>query len=348
MATNPRTAQSAPGAAPQPSPMRFFQTLLAYQQTAALDAAIDLDIFTAIAQGNHTAETIAAACQASTRGTRSLCDVLVVLGFLDKHDRKYSLAPDSAMFLDRNSRTYVGTAAKFLTMPDLRQNFNSLADAVRKGGTVAPDHGTMAPEHPMWVQFARAMAPLAALLAESTAEAVGADKHQPWKVLDIAAGHGMFGIAIARHNPQAQIVGLDWAAVLEVAKENARKAGVQDRYKTLPGSAFDVDFGSDYDVVLVPNFIHHFDPPTNEKLLRKVHAALKPGGKAAIVEFVVNDDRVSPPAAAMFTLTMLVGTPHGDSYTYRDMESMLRNSGFKSVSEHPTPNIDQQVIVGVK
>lgn len=348
MATNPRSAQPAPAAATQPTPMRFFQTMLAYQQTAALVAAIDLDIFTAIAQGNHTAETVAAACQASTRGTRSLCDALVVLGFLQKHDKKYSLAPDSAMFLDRNSRTYVGTAAQFLGMRDLRQNFDSLADAVRKGGTVAPDDGTMAPEHPMWVQFAQAMAPLAAMLAESASSAIGADTRQPWKVLDIAAGHGMFGISVARHNPQAQIVGLDWAPVLEVAKDNARKAGVQDRYTTIPGSAFDADLGSDYDVVLVPNFVHHFDAPTNEKLLRKVHAALKPGGKVAVVEFVVNDDRVSPPAAAMFTLTMLAGTSHGDSYTYRDIESMLRNSGFRSVSSHPTPNIDQQVIVGVK
>ena len=328
--------------------MRFFRTILAYQETAALAAAIELDIFTAIAQGNHTAETIAAACQASTRGTRGLCDALVVLGFLEKRDKKYSLASDAAMFLDRNSRTYIGTAVKFLTLPDLRKNFDSLADAVRKGGTVAPNDGTMAPEHPMWVEFARAMAPLAAMLAESVAAAVDADKTQPWKVLDIAAGHGMFGIAIAKHNSQAHITGLDWAPVLEVAKENARKAGVHDRYKTLPGSAFDVDLGGDYDLVLVPNFIHHFDAQTNEKLFRKVHAALKPNGKVAVAEFVVNDDRVSPPSAAMFTLVMLAGTPHGDSYTYREIEGMLRNSGFKSVTAHPTPNLDQQVIVGTK
>jgi 2-polyprenyl-3-methyl-5-hydroxy-6-metoxy-1,4-benzoquinol methylase len=328
--------------------MRFFQTMLAYQQTAAMEAALDLDLFTAIAQGNHTAETLAAACQASIRGTRSLCDALVVLGFLEKHNNKYSLSPDSAMFLDRNSRTYVGTAAQFLGIQEHRKNFERLAEAVRKGGTVAPNEGTMAPEHPMWVQFARGMAPLAAMLAEWTSTALKADTNQPWKVLDIAAGHGMFGISIARHNPQARIVGLDWAPVLEVAKEHARKAGVQDRYSALPGSVFDVDLGNDYDVVLLPNFIHHFDAPTNEKLLRKIHAALKPGGRVAVVEFVVNDDRISPPAAAMFTLTMLVGTSHGDAYTYHDIENMLKNSGFKSVSAHPTPTIDQQVIIGVK
>jgi hypothetical protein len=89
------------------------------------------------------------------------------------------------------------------------------------------------------------------------------------KVLDIAAGHGLFGIEIARQNPQARVTGLDWAPVLRVALENARKAGVQDRYDMLPGSAFQVDFGGPYDVVLLTNFLHHFDQPTCVGLLKK-------------------------------------------------------------------------------
>ena len=92
------------------------------------------------------------------------------------------------------------------------------------------------------------------------------------------------------------MVGLDWANVLEVAKENAAKAGVADRYSTIAGSAFEVDFGSGYDIVLIPNFLHHFDPATNEKLLRKVHAALAPGGIAVTPEFIPNEDRISPAA----------------------------------------------------
>src|SRR5437667_349702 len=82
---------------------------------------------------------------------------------------------------------------------------------------------------------------------------------EPWKVLDIAAGHGLFGIAVARQNPNSQIVALDWSNVLAVAQENARAAGLGDRYHTLPGSAFEVDYGGDYDLVLLTNFLHHFD-----------------------------------------------------------------------------------------
>jgi 2-polyprenyl-3-methyl-5-hydroxy-6-metoxy-1,4-benzoquinol methylase len=78
------------------------------------------------------------------------------------------------------------------------------------------------------------------------------------RVLDIAAGHGLFGIEIAKQNPHARVTGLDWAPVLRVALDNARKAGVQDRYDMLPGDAFEVDFGGPYDAVLLTNFLHHF------------------------------------------------------------------------------------------
>ena len=114
------------------------------------------------------------------------------------------------------------------------------------------------------------------------------------KVLDIAAGHGAFGIAIGQRNPKAQIVAVDWPNVLQVARENAASAGLQDRHHSLPGDAFRVDYGSGYHVALVTNFIHHFDEQTNVTLLRKIAAALVPGGKIAILEFVPNEDRVTP------------------------------------------------------
>jgi 2-polyprenyl-3-methyl-5-hydroxy-6-metoxy-1,4-benzoquinol methylase len=82
----------------------------------------------------------------------------------------------------------------------------------------------------------------------------------PVRVLDIAAGHGLFGIEIAKQHDSAEIVALDWAPVLEVAKANARAAGVIDRFTTIPGSAFDVDYVGPYDIVLLTNFLHHFDP----------------------------------------------------------------------------------------
>ena len=325
--------------------MRIFETLRAYQQTAALHAAIELDIFTAIGEGATTAAAIAAKRGATERGVRILCDTIVTDGLLTKSDGHYGCPPDTALFLDRRSPACIGDVSAFLVSPEMFSGSLSLAECVRRGGTVLPGQGSVEPDNPFWVLFARAMAPMMAIPARMMAEQVaGTD---PMKVLDIAAGHGVFGISIAQKNPQAELTAVDWASVLEVAKENAVKAGVSARLHTLPGSAFDVDFGSGYDLVLIANFLHHFDPPTNERFLRKVYAALKPAGKAVTLEFCPNEDRVTPLSPARFAITMLQSTAHGDAYTFSELESMFRNAGFSSSNHQVLPS-EQSVIVSSK
>jgi len=339
---------STPSQGQAPSPALFFDTMNAHQRTAALKGAIHLDVFTAIGEGNATAGAISARCQTSERGMRILCDYLTIVGFLSKEGANYRLTPESAMFLDRRSPAYLGTAERFLTSPLLMDAYKDVAAIVRNGGSVLSAHGTMEPDHPIWVEFARSMAPMMAMPAEMIAQLVGASEGSTWKVLDIAAGHGLFGIAIARHNPNASIVAADWQKVLRVARENAAKAGVSARYQTLPGSAFETDFDTGYDLVLITNFLHHFDPPTCGTLLRKVHAALKPGGRAVTLEFVPNDDRVSPPAAAMFSFMMLGTTENGDAYTFAEYDAMFRHAGFRRSELKPLPQMPSQVIISYK
>lgn len=328
-----------------PSPMRIFETLRAYQQTAALRTAIELDIFTAIGEGATTAAAIAGKRGASERGIRMLCDTVVTDGFLTKTEGHYALPPESATFLDRRSPACMASVAEFLSSPDNITESLSLTDCVRKGGTTMAGEGTTEPNNPFWVLFARAMAPLMALPAGMMADRIAGAG--PAKVLDIAAGHGVFGIAVAQKNPQAEITALDWASVLDVAQENAAKAGVSARYHLKPGSAFDVDLGSDYDLVLIPNFLHHFGKATIEGFLRKVHAALKPGGKAVTLEFCPNDDRTAPLAPARFAITMLQNTHEGDAYTARELEAMFRNAGFSSNHGEMLPS-EQTVIVSTR
>ena len=325
--------------------MRIFETLRAYQQTAALRTAIELDIFTAIGEGATTAADIAAKRGASERGVRILCDTIVTDGLLTKSDGHYRCAPDAATFLDRRSPACIASVSEFLASPETLTGFLSLTDSVRKGGTALPGQGSVEPDNPFWVLFARAMAPMMAMPARLIAEQVAGTGSI--KVLDIAAGHGMFGIAIAQENAQAEITAVDWAAVLEVAKENAVKAGISQRFHTLPGSAFEVDFGPDYDLVLIANFLHHFDPQTNERFLRKVYAALKPAGKAVTLEFCPNEDRVTPLSPARFAITMLQATALGDAYTFRELDSMFRNAGFASSQQQVLPS-EQTVIVALK
>jgi ubiquinone/menaquinone biosynthesis C-methylase UbiE len=332
----------------QPSPELFFETVNAYQRTAAIKTALELDLFTAFGEGARTAEDAATRCGTSARGMRILCDYLAVIGFLSKEDTSYGLTPDSATFLNRRSPAYMGGALEFLLSPMATGGFESLTDAVRQGGTAMPEGGTVAPENPVWVKFARAMSPLIAMPAQMIAKLVVDGDDRKMKALDIAAGHGLFGIAVAQQNRNAEVVALDWPNVLEVAKENARAAGVSDRYATIEGSAFDVDYGRGYDLILLTNFLHHFDPPTCETLLRKVYAALAEGGSAATLEFVPNEDRVSPPIPAAFSLTMLAGTPGGDAYTFPELERMFKNAGFARSELHQLPMSPQRLIISRK
>lgn len=320
---------SAPGTGQQPTPMLFFETIRGLHHAFAVKAAVELDLFTAIGKSDGTVKEVAKSYSAPERGIRILCDHLSVLGFLNKDDGHYRLTPDSATFLDSRSPAYIGRAINFLMHPDEFQNFGQLAATIRKGKCVGQSH--LAPEDPIWMDFARGMAPLMFPAAQAIAQQLQPKLSaiaQP-KVLDIAASHGTFGIAVAQQNPKAHIYALDWANVLQVAQENAHRAGIADRYHLITGSAFDAEIGSGYDAVLVTNLLHHFDPPTIEKLLKRFYAAMNPGGQLVILEFVPNNDRTTPPPAATFALIMLANTDHGDAYTYTELARMCNNSGFK-------------------
>ena len=320
------------------SPQRIFETINAHQQSAILKAGVELGVFSAIADGYESVSALAKRCETSERGMRMLVDGLTILGFLTKKPQRYELTPDSQAFLVKSSPKYVGGTIAFLLSSPLYDGFRHLTEAVRKGGTALDEKGTTADEHPEWVTFARAMVPMMMGLAKWIANYLSQQGASVHKVLDIAAGHGMFGVEIGKVFQDAVIVGLDSAPVLEVAKENARAASLGERYRTIAGNAFTVEYGAGYDLVLLPNFLHHFDPDTCISLLRKVHAALHPNGRVVTVEFVPNDDRVSP-ASADFSLIMLVTTPSGDAYTFAELDTMFRSAGFPRSDIFEVPGI---------
>ncbi len=296
----------AANAVSQPNPLIIFDTLNAYQRTMALKGAIDLDLFTHIADGANTPAPLAARCSASERGVRILCDFLTIMGFLTKANGAYGLTQDSAVFLNKHSPAYMGSAANFLVNDTHFNNYRDVAAVVRKGGCLIGE-GNMAPEHSLWVEFARSMQPMMRMPAQGLAKLVAEPGH-PQKVLDIAASHGLYGISIAQANPAAEIFAVDWKNVLEVALENAASAGVANRFHTIAGSAFDVDLGSGYDLVLLPNFLHHFDVPTNVALLKKIRAA-------------------------------------GDAYTFREFDHMFREAGFGESRIQDMENSAEQLIL---
>ena len=318
------------------SPEPIVDAILGYQKTAAMNAAIALDLFSEIAAGSATAAALAAKTGAAERGIRILSDFLTVNGFLTKTGDRYALPPATAAFLDKRSPAYMGSVVKFLASPEMTGLFlEDPLSYVRNGGSVGM--ANMASDNPIWVKFAEAMIPFVAVSAKGLGEAVAALPKSPRKVLDIAAGSGLFGIAAAKAAPSAEIVAVDWQIVLELSKRHADEAGVGARYRTIAGSAFDVGWGTGYDLVLLPNFLHHFDHDTCVTLLKKILASLNPDGRVMVVEFVSNEDRVSPPFPAAFAFTMIGTTQKGDAFTERELAAMAREAGFSRTSAQPLP-----------
>ena len=327
-----------------PNPERIFTTLTAYQTSAALAAAIRLGLFTHVAAGADTLPALARATGASERGLRALANHMVAFAFLTKDGERYRLTQDSAVFLDQRSPVYLGSIEGFLNSPGLVHCFDDLVTAVKQGGTVERAGGTTARENPVWVDFARAMQPMAQAFAPGLADAV-AGGGPVRRVLDVAAGHGLFGIELARRDAKTEVVAQDWSNVLAVARENAERAGVGARLRLLPGSAFEVDFGTGFDAVLVTNFLHHFEREACVRFLAKCRAALAKGGRVALLEFALEEDRVTPPQSASFDIVMLATTPRGEAYTVGEYGKMFADAGLARPQRHDLPNSTHAVLV---
>lgn len=321
-----------------------FDTAMAYQRTAALIAAVKLDIFTKIGSETVSLDDLQSRTGASRRGLRILCDYLTVIGLMQKKDSHYSLPYIARTFLDESSPFAMGSIVDFTAAPEMVELlFRDPASYVRNGGSAGL--ANVSPDAPVWVRYAKAMIPFAAPNAKRLANYVSSLSEPIYTVLDIAAGHGLYGIEIAKAFPTALVTAIDWPPVLAVARANAEAAGVIDRFRVIEGSAIEKDWGGDYDLILLPNFLHHFDAETCTSLLRKVRASLAPDGRALGVEFVPNEDRVSPAMPAMFAFWMLATTPGGDAYTTSDLNEMARNAGFRGATTRPLAPAPDSLII---
>jgi len=242
----------------------------------------------------------------------------------------------------------MGSMVQFLNSPKLLAGFANMTETIRRGGTTLSHGGVNEPELNEWVLFAQSMMPLMKPASEFLAEEATRGNQPLHRVLDIAAGHGLFGIAVAQRASGAEIVAMDWPNVLNVEEGNAKSAGIADRYHLLAGDAFAVPFGAGYDLVLLTGFLHHFDEHACVTLLKKINACLNDGGRLLTLEFIPDEDRISPPIAATFSMLMLGLTPAGDAYTMKQHERMLREAGFTKSEMKQVPQSPQQLLVSTK
>lgn len=328
----------------EPNPALIWDTITAHQRSAALKAGVDLGVFNALGDGPFTSAELAGKAGVPERGMRILCDFLAIHGLITKTDGRYAHTPTSAVFLDSRSPASMAPTLPFMMNNKIMTAFRSLTETIRQGHTTL-EEPLAGEEVAEWVTFARSMQPMMAGSAEFIAGLVMSNG-TPTKVLDVAASHGLFGFAVARRAPACELVVQDFPSVLEVTSEHAQAAGIP--VTLLPGSAFTVDPGTGYDAVLVTNLFHHFSMEDNVTLMKRFHAALRPGGRMMVLEFVPNADRLTPPAAASFSMMMLGNTPSGDAYTMVEYGQMLDAAGFGAREVMDVPMSAQQLIVATR
>jgi hypothetical protein len=308
-------------------PNRIVEALAGYWNTEALKAAIELDLFTILGKKALTLAELARKSGASRNGLERLCDYLAQLGFMRKNAGKYSSAPDAARYLDRQSPRSINSAADFFTSPLLARAFAQLPRAVRLGRTTLAGDGLLEPDHPAWVQFARATWSLRSLEAEPVVRALERQRLARGRILELGCGGSPLGITLAKRHPGLSLVAQDWPGVLAVTAEHARQAGIAERIEWRPGDARTVDFAGPYDLALLANFLDYFDADTRLTLLHKVRAALRPGGSVAVYAPLLEASEGAWSAAA-YNLLLLVTSPAGEAFTLAQLDALLRKAGF--------------------
>jgi 3-hydroxy-5-methyl-1-naphthoate 3-O-methyltransferase len=319
-----------------PSPAAVMQDLSGAWRARTLVAGVELDVFGRIASGKRTVKEIAEAANASPRGMASLLDALTAIGYLRKTGSRYGLQPISAEFLVPGGKDYVGAMAHALSLT--WDAWKNLSEAVRSGRPVetvniAEKGKKFFPKLVASIfpgNFAAATA-VASQFAEK-------ERRKIHRILDVAAGSGAWSLAFARAIPEARVTTVDFLEMTPITREFAEKLGVASRYDHLEGDLREVDFGRDrYDLVILGHIIHSEGEKRGTELLAKSYAALKPGGKLLIAEYVPNDTRTGPAMPLLFGLNMLLQTEEGAVFTLREYRAWLKAAGFGKVLTVPVP-----------
>lgn len=324
-----------PTAAAHVTPQRIMEMAWGYSAPLILEAAIQNKVFDTLDAGPKTVEEVHSATGASTRGLSAIMDALCGFEFLDKDRQgRYSLTPESAAFLVSTKPGFVGGLISHTS--DILPKWLQIAEVVRTGKPAIAVN-----EQDSGAAFFEKLVPNIFNMSYPAAQALAAHlRLGKAHVLDLATGSGVWGIALAESSPEVRISAVDWPSVLEITKKIATKFGVADRFSYIPGDLLSVSFGSGYNVATLGHILHSEGVERGRELLKRVFAALAPGGIIAIAEFLVKPDRKGPVNGLIFNVNMLVNTENGATYSFEEISEWLRDVGFTNprLLESPGPS----------
>lgn len=330
------------GVSPIMTSDRIQDALYAFTRSQILFSAIDLDLFSLIAEGHDTLEALRDRLLLSRRGLRMLLNGLVGIDFLKMTETgAYALPPDVARFLVRNSSEYIGGMVHHCKR--LYENWAQLTDTVRFGQPAGGAQSLAQLEtyfaelvKGLYVSNYPAARKLAKRLSDEKPPAfpVSSDA-PPLEILDVAGGSAVWSIALLETFDNSRATVIDFPSVTHVAEEYVAQHGLSGRYAYWPGDLEDLELPeSHFDVVIMANICHALGPISTRKAFQKLLPALKPGARLAIVDFVPDNRRSEPGWPLIFGVNMLVTTPEGDVFTAAEYTKWLTAAGFGRVSFH--------------
>jgi ubiquinone/menaquinone biosynthesis C-methylase UbiE len=310
--------------------IEYLQRLaISHLATRILMSGIQIGVFETIDDEGKTASEIAQETGSSVRGIRVLLDCLVSFHLLTKSNQRYYLAPISSRYLRKHSTEYMG---HLWEDESSLEQWNHLNDAIRSGKPLRKK-GAPAEEAASFAGLARSLHVVHWQAAEKAAEIlVARDSHPGMRVLDVACGSGVWGISIAKADPQSRIVAHDLPEILEITKDHVRRNYVEEQFSYLPGDLGVLDFGEDrFDLAILGNIIHFLGEQSSRVLLKRVYRSLKGSGRIAIIDIIPHEDRTGPQSTLIMALAMLVDTEEGDLFTLSEYGQWLEESGFVKI-----------------
>ena len=322
------------------TPERIYQLAFGYAPPLVLEAAIRHHVFDVLDTGPKSLSEISQATGASERGLAAIMNVLVGLAFLNKDGQgNYSLAPESEAFLVSTKPEFQGGLIRHTSehlLPKWLQLNEIVATGKPAGAVNQQTTGT-----DFFAQFVNDIFPMSYHVAQELARHLNLSG--PVSVLDLAAGSGVWGIALAQSSSQVRVTAVDWPGVIPVTRNTVTRFGLADRFSFVEGDLLQADFGSGHSVATLGHILHSEGIERSKALLAKTFGALASGGTIAIAEFLVNTERTGPVNGLVFAVNMLVNTDCGDTFSFEEIGGWLREAGFvdaRTLNTHgPSPLI---------
>lgn len=311
-----------------------------FQQSRVFLTAFELDIFTVLADFEKTSEEVAREIKADPRATDRILNALCTTGAITKSEGKFRNSKTASEYLVKGKPGY---QAGIMHSVHLWDSWTHLTASVKNGG-LERKSPVEKMENDWFEPFIAAMHGRAVHEAPSLVRLI--DLADVTKVLDVGGGSGAYSMAFATAKKDILSTVFDLPNVIPLTRRYIEKAGLADRVNTVAGDYNTDELPSGYDLVFLSAIIHSNSPDQNIALFKKICRSLNPGGRLVVSDFIMEDDRTSPPFGAFFALNMIVNTASGDTYTRSEVKDWMKQAEMSFVEYKEALNTG--ILIGKK